>query len=165
MLLSSMAPLFLLIGLKGLNNVISDEILWKVVAVLIVLPLIVIGIRIGIAKERQDTFKINVEHVQSNKEYLFTFFFVVLLPIYGIQIETPREFYTMIFAICVMIFILWNVNLHFTNIFFALLGYRVYTVEIDKTYIILSQRHFFPKAVTSISCFRISDTVLIEIIK
>jgi hypothetical protein len=60
-------------------------------------------------------------------------------------------------------------NLHYMNIAFAALGYRVYTIEMasrpgegGKSVILLSKRTAAPPAGASVDSIRISDTVFVE---
>ena len=116
MLLSGMSPLFLLIGIRGLDDFVEDKHLWITVFLLIVIPFLVIKIRIHYALKSNDLFEINISEKKNNKEYLFTYLFTVLIPLYSVSINNCREFGSMIFAICFVIFVLWNMNFHFINI-------------------------------------------------
>ena len=140
MLLSSMAPLFLLVGIRGMDGIVSDIYLWIAVLLLLIVPFIVIKLRIYFSKKSNDVFLLSVSETKSNKEYLFTYLFTVLLPLYSVSINDNREFVAMIFAICFVIFVLWNLNLHFVNILFAIQGYRVYTIESFDSAILLTTR-------------------------
>lgn len=166
MLISSMAPLFLLVGIRGINkNVIEDNHLQIAVTLLLFIPFIVIKLRIYFARKSNDVFVLDVSATMNNKEYLFTYFFTVLLPLYSVSINDNREFGAMLFSICLVLFVLWNMNLHFVNILFAIQGYRVYTIEGYESAILLTTRSTIPKNLHEIKVHRLSSSVFIELKK
>jgi hypothetical protein len=165
MLLSSMSPLFLLAGIRGMDEFIPYIQLWFIISGLVLIPYSVLRLRIFLVKKSNDTFLLSVKDAKNNKEYLFTFLFTVLLPLYSISITSTREFLAVAFAICFVIFVLWNLNLHFINILFALQGYRVYTIENSHSVVLLTTRHSIPKDINQIKAHRLSNSVYIELKK
>jgi len=165
MLLSSMAPLFLLVGIRGIDKIVEDKHLWLTVSLLIMIPFMIIKLRIYFAKKSNDVFVLNVAETKNNKEYLFTYLFTVLLPLYSVTMSKKREFEAMIFAICFVVFVLWNMNLHFINILFAVQGYRVFTIESFDSAILLTTRSTIPRNISELKVHRLSNTVFIEIKK
>ena len=163
MLLSSMAPLFLLVGIRGMDNVITDRYLWLAISILLLLPYFIIKLRIHFSIKSNDVYVLDISETRNNKEYLFTYLFTVLLPLYSVTISTNREFFAIVFAICFVIFILWNMNLHFVNILFAIQGYRVYTIESFDSAILLTTRAVLPKKLNELKVHRLSNTVFIEL--
>ncbi len=165
MLLSSMAPLFFLVGIKGMDDVVDDKHLWIAVILLLIIPFFIVKLRIRFAVKSNDVFVLDVSETKNNKEYLFTYLFTILLPLYSVTISDNREFVAIIFAICLVIFVLWNMNLHFVNIFFAIQGYRVFTVESFDSAILLTARSTIPKNINELKVHRLSNTVFIELKK
>lgn len=165
MLISSMAPLFLLIGIRGMDAVVDNNHLQITVSLLLILPFIIIKLRIYFARKSNDVFVLDVSDSKNNKEYLFTYLFTVLLPLYSVSINDNREFGAMLFAICLVLFVLWNMNLHFVNILFAIQGYRVYTIESYESAILLTTRSSIPKNLHEIKVHRLSSSVFIELKK
>ena len=164
MLLSSMAPLFLLIGLRGIDQkVICDKILWIGISILVIIPLMFTAIRIMAAKKNRDILKVDITQTSNNKDYLFTYLFTVLLPLYSFTITSDRDAFALLFALVVVIFVLWNMNLHFINFFFAMQGYKVYTLDSVEGAILLSTRHILPKNQNLLSVHRLSNSVFIEL--
>jgi len=159
MLLSSMAPLFVLVGVRGLDQVIEDEYLWLGVGVLVIFPYIILRLRVSRARKSNDTYVIDVSDSRNNKEYLFTYLFTVLLPLYSVAVSNYREFYALVLAIGFVIFVLWNMNLHFINLLFAFQGYRVYTIESFHSSILLSKRHKIPSNLKELKVYRLSNSV------
>lgn len=165
MLVSSMAPLFLLVGIRGMETVVDDNHLQIAVTLLLTLPFIIIKLRIYFARKSNDVFVLDVSDSKNNKEYLFTYLFTVLLPLYSVSINDNREFGAVLFAICLVLFVLWNMNLHFVNILFAIQGYRVYTIESYESAILLTTRSSIPKDLHEIKVHRLSSSVFIELKK
>lgn len=163
MLLSSMSPLFVLIGIKGLNNVISDMSLWVVIGLIIGIPHAILAFRLIRAKKSNDIFTVNVKNAVNNKEYLFTYLFTVLLPLYSVSISATRDIWAISAAICFVLFVLWNMNLHFINLMFALMGYRVFILEEYNAAILLTKRTKIVDSIQNINVYRLSNSVFIEL--
>jgi hypothetical protein len=164
MLLSSMAPLFLLIGLRGIDQkVIDDKILWISIGILVSIPLGFTSLRIRAAKKNNDITSIDISQSSNNKDYLFTYLFTVLLPLYSFTITSDRDAFALLFALIIVIFVLWNMNLHFINFFFALQGYKVFTLDSVEGAILLSTRYTLPKNQQLLFVHRLSNSVFIEI--
>lgn len=164
MLLSSMTPLFLLIGLRGIDaKVISDKWLWIIIAVIVIVPFIILYARIRAAVKSRNIVTVDITGSSNNKDYLFTYLFTVLLPMYSFTITNCRDAFALLFALIVVLFVLWNMNLHFINIFFAVQGYKVYTLNSVDGAILLSARHNLPANLKDMAVHRISNSVFIEI--
>ena len=93
----------------------------------------------------------------------------MLLPLYSVNLGNDRELYAVAAAFAFIVFLFWHMNLHYMNIAFAVLGYRVYTTEMKgrggaagDTVVLLSKRTSPPAVGTSIDGLRISDTVFVE---
>ncbi len=169
MLLSSMAPLFILVGIRGIQIkdgeqlLISQKHTWIVIVCLITIPYLVIKARINSAKKCGDIFPISVSQATLNKEYLFTYLFTVLLPLYSVSIGSLNEFYAVLCAIFFVLFVLWNMNMHFINILFAFSGYRVFTIPNQHGAVLLSIRQNIPSDLKTLNAHRISNSVFIEL--
>lgn len=160
-MLSCLAPLFILTMVRGISGKIcSDKILIIIGSILVLIPTFFVVLRIFIAKKRNDRLAINVIEVTQNKEYVFTYFFTVLLPLYGITLSTPREFTAYIAAIFLIFLILFRLNLYYTNIFFVIFKYNVYIIK-PLNRIILSKRELTTGM--AINPLRLSNTVFIDI--
>lgn len=164
MLLSSMAPLFILVGIRGIDEkVVSQNSVWVVILVLLFLPFLIVLARLYYAKKAGDVFLVNTSSATLNKEYLFTYLFTVLLPLYSVSIDSKQELAAVICAVFFVIFILWNLNMHFINIFFAFQGYRVYTLPSNNAAILLSTRQYLNTNTHKIKAHRLSNSVFIEL--
>ncbi len=169
MLLSSMAPLFLLVAIRGIQIKDGSELLitakhtWIAVGCLIVIPYVVIKLRIQSSKKSNDVFTVDVKEASLNKEYLFTYLFTVLLPLYSVSISSLNEFYAVICAIAFVLFALWNMNLHFINIFFAFNNYRVFSLPNQNGAVLLSTRQNISNNLEKIKAHRLSNSVFNEL--
>jgi hypothetical protein len=163
MLLSSLAPLFILIGIRGMDKLINYNLLWIIIGLILIIPFTILLLRIQAAKKSDDKFNVNVQQSKLNKEYLFTYLFTVLLPLYSVTVTSEKELIAIFFAILFVIFVLWNLNLHFINIFFAAKGYKVYTLPNQDSAILLSIRNNIPEDIISITAHRLSNSVFIEL--
>jgi hypothetical protein len=122
-----------------------------------------------IAKRRNDHRVIIVATARDQSEHLLVYLFAMLLPLYTTNLANERELFAVAAAFVFIVFLFWHMNLHYMNIGFAALGYRVYTIEMasrsgeqGNSVILLSKRRVLPPAGTSIDGLRISDTVFVE---
>ncbi len=173
MVLSSFAPLFVFWSLQELEKPIAyldhllvtqSDWLWGCLA-FAVLPTVALCARYWFALKDNDTRSLVVLQCEDHSDHLLTYLVANLLPFYSSQIATLRGFATVILAVAFVVFILWRMNMHYINIFFALLNYKVYTITLDPTEgrkaIFLSKRNYI--AVNStVKGVRLSDTVFIE---
>ncbi len=170
MVLSSLSPLFLLWALRGVQG-IPDAWLWLACLALIILPNFALWFRIRIARARQDVRTLTVGRSEDHREHLLVYLFAVLLPLYDANLGRLRDSMAALVAVVFIIFLLWHLNLHYINIAFAALGYRVFTVEPPAHDATASARHSWvlltPRtyllAGDQVRAFRISDTVYIEL--
>jgi len=170
MLISSLAPLFLLIGIRGIliknvNNelLVSSKDTWIILSALIIVPYLILKLRIKASRKSKDIFLINTVDATMNKEYLFTYLITVLLPLYSITITSMNELYAIVCAVLFVLFVFWNMNMHFLNILFAIKGYRVYTLPMYYGSILLTTRQHIPRNLSEIKAHRISNSVFIEL--
>ncbi len=163
MLLSSLAPLFILVGIRGLDNFINYGLLWIIIGLLLIIPFSILLLRVYLAKKNDDKYTVNIQGNRLNKEYLFTYLFTVLLPLYSVTVTNEKEFFAILFAIFFVVFVLWNLNLHFINIFFAFNGYKVYTLPRQESSILLTTRNYLDDKLKTITAHRLSNSVFIEL--
>jgi hypothetical protein len=93
----------------------------------------------------------------------------MLLPLYAANLANERELFAVSVAFIFIVFLFWHMNLHYMNVAFAVLGYRVYTVEMasrpgtpGSSGVLLSKRISPPPAGATIDGLRLSDTVCVE---
>lgn len=168
MVLSSMAPLFLLWAVRGSKyapglNFILGCLCFATVPTLILL------LRIRIAKCRNDCLTKVIYHADDHKDHILVYLFANLLPFFTTTLDNGREFSSTLLALCFILFLFWHLNMHYMNILFALKGYRVFTITPNpadtfgskSSFVILTKRVVL-LADEQIETYRLSDTVFIE---
>ena len=94
----------------------------------------------------------------------------MLLPFYAANLGTWRDLAASLAAIGFIVFLFWNLNLHYMNIVFAARGYRVFTVfppPDDSPFTgkggqVLITRRVFVSPGDRLVAYRLSDTVYLE---
>lgn len=168
MVVSSLAPLFLLWAIRGAPPV--PDCYWIAICLgLAVIPNLALLWRWRIAKRRNDHRAVVVAAARDQSEHLLVYLFAMLLPLYTANLANERELFAVAAAFVFIVFLFWHMNLHYMNIVFAVLGYRVYTVEMaaqrgspGSSVVLLSKRNSLPQAGASIDALRLSDTVFVE---
>ena len=168
MVVSSLAPLFLLWAIRGAPP-ISDCYWVTGCLALAIVPNLALLWRWQTARRNNDHRVIVVASARDQSDHLLVYLFAMLLPLYSVNLGDDRELYAVAAAFAFIVFLFWHMNLHYMNIAFAVLGYRVYTTEMKgrggaagDTVILLSKRTSPPAAATLIDGLRISDTVFVE---
>ena len=169
MVLSSISPLFILWAIRG-TCLVPD--IWFVAfcAIMVILPNAFLGLRIRTAVRLRETDEIIVGRAEDHRDHLLVYLFAILLPFYEAATSTWRDLASVLAALSFIIFLFWHLNLHYMNLVFAVLGYRVFTVFppddgnpisarggrviITRRTVMLPRDQFF--------AYRISDTVYLE---
>jgi uncharacterized membrane protein YozB (DUF420 family) len=168
MVISSLAPLWLIWAIRGAPPI--PEPYWIATCLgLAIVPNLVLSWRWRIARRRNDHRTIVVASARDQTEHLLVYLFALLLPLYTASLANERELFATAAAFVFVIFLFWHMNLHYMNIAFAVLGYRVYTIAMagrqgspGSSVALLSKRHAPPPVGTSIDSLRLSDTVFVE---
>jgi hypothetical protein len=169
MVLSSMTPLFILWGIRGIKCV-PDIWLWVVCGLLVVIPNFVLWLRYHIAKKEDDSRSITIIHQENNKDHLLVYLFAMLIPLYQTGLNGERDLIAAIVALLFVVFLFLHMNLHYMNIFFAIKNYHVHTIidNSDVGYackerymILLSKKHHLEKD-KRIQAYRLSNSVYVE---
>jgi hypothetical protein len=168
MVVSSLAPLFVLWAIRGASP-ISDRYWITGCLALAVVPNLALLWRWRAARRSNDHRVIVVASARDQSDHLLVYLFAMLLPLYSVNLGNDRELYAVAAAFAFIVFLFWHMNLHYMNIAFAALGYRVYTAQMTgrggaagDAVILLSKRTSPPPAGISIDGLRISDTVFVE---
>ena len=168
MVVSSLAPLFLLWAIRGAPP-ISDCYWVTGCLALAIVPNLALLWLWRAARRSNDHRIIIVASARDQSDHLLVYLFAMLLPLYSVNFGNDRELYAVAAAFAFIVFLFWHMNLHYMNIAFAALGYRVYTTQMmgrggaaGDAVIFLSKRTSPPVANTSIDGLRISDSVFVE---
>jgi hypothetical protein len=168
MVLSSMAPLFVLWAVRGTGPV-PDRYFLPVCIGMAVLPTLLLYSRIRTALRVSDCQVKTVYRADDHRDHILVYLFSMLLPFYTVNLNDWREFSATSVALLFIIFLFWHLNMHYMNLIFAIRGYRVFTVTPDPNdpiggkvpFVVLTKRSALPDG-TKLETYRLSDTVFIE---
>jgi hypothetical protein len=168
MVIGSLAPLFVLWAIRGASP-IPDRYWIGTCLALAIIPNLVLVWRWQIAKRRNDHRVMVIVTARDQSEHLLVYLFTMLLPLYTANLANERELLSVAAAFVFIVLLFWHMNLHYMNIAFAILGYRIYTTEMaapqgssESSVILMSKRDAPPPTGTSIDSLRLSDTVFVE---
>lgn len=170
MVLSSISPLFILWAIRG-NSLIPDHYFIALCAVMVVLPNAFLWLRIRVAKKNNDRREVTVGSADDHRDHILVYLFAMLLPFYSEDLGTFRDLAATFAALSFIVFLFWHLNLHYMNLMFAVLGYRVFTVHTPADgnplngkvrYAVITRRvSLSPDEM--LSTYRLSDTVYLEV--
>jgi hypothetical protein len=166
MVVSSLTPLFLLWAVRGMQPV-PDRWLMCICAALITIPNVVLVVRLKLAMMRGDMRTLDVERAEDHRDHLMVYLFAVLMPLFDANISRPRDSVATILALAFVVFLFWHLNLHYMNVFFAIAGYRVFTIHGpgDPQPMVLLTKSNAVDTSRKIHAYRLCNTVLIEVKK
>ena len=127
MVLSSISPLFILWAIRG-SRLVPSTYFVSACMLLIIVPNAFLFFRLRTAKRHNDTRELVIGKAEDHRDHLFVYLFTLLLPFYTTSLADWREFSATLVAVCFIVFLFWNLNLHYMNILFAALGYRIFTI-------------------------------------
>lgn len=169
MVLSSLAPLFVLLAVRG-NSLIPEVYFVCGCSILATLPSGLLWARMRVAKKNNDVMRITAGKTEDHRSHLLVYLFATLLPFYREDICTGRDLIAMCLALALIVFLFWRLNLHYMNLFFALFGYRTFTVSPpdDKNpytgrtnIVVLSKRTRIAEGM-HLTAYRLSNDVFLE---
>lgn len=169
MVLSSISPLFILWAIRG-NSLIPDRWFVSFCVLMIVLPNLFLWLRIRTARKQSDKRQLTVGTAEDHRDHILVYLFAMLLPFYSEDLATWRDLAATVAALAFIVFLFWHLNLHYMNLVFAALGYRVFTVYSPTNGNPLSgkARHALITRRVSLTSgdqlvvYRLSDTVYLE---
>jgi uncharacterized membrane protein YhaH (DUF805 family) len=170
MVISSVAPLFVLWGIRG-NTPLPNQWFISICALFVVIPNVVLGLRILVARKRSDKKEIIVARSEDHREHILIYLFAMLLPLYAIDMSSWSTFSATIVALGFIVFLFWHLNLHYINLIFAFFGFRIFTVypPTDNnpysgrdTLIVISRKSMLLPG-DQLQTYRLSNTVFLEV--
>jgi len=169
MVLSSISPLFILWAIRG-NSLIPDRWFVAFCALMVVLPNAFLWLRIRTARKQADKRELTVGKAEDHRDHILVYLFAMLLPFYSQDLGTLRDLGATFAALAFIVFLFWHLNLHYMNLIFAALGYRVFTVypPADANPLSGKARQALITRRISLACgdrlvaYRLSDTVYLE---
>lgn len=169
MVLSSMAPLFVLWAIRGVK-VMPEKYFILICGLLVFIPNIFLYIRLRSAKKHGDTKTVTIGTADDHRDHLLVYLFAMLIPLYDANLGGCRDFAATVVAFIFIVFLFWHLNLHYMNLLFAIFGYRVFTVQPPPkddeisgkdNFIILTKRNTLRQG-QQIKALRLSNTVFLE---
>jgi hypothetical protein len=169
MVLSSISPLFILWAIRG-NSLIPDRWFIGLCALMVIAPNAFLWLRIRTAKMQADKREISVGTADDHRDHILVYLFAMLLPFYSEDLGTWRDLGATAAALAFIVFLFWHLNLHYMNLLFAALGFRVFTIYppadgnplTGKTRQALITRRVSLVSGDRIVAYRLSDTVYLE---
>ncbi|GBD27863.1 hypothetical protein HRbin30_03220 [bacterium HR30] len=169
MVLSSISPLFILWAIRG-NSLIPDRWFIGFCALMVVVPNAFLWLRIWTAKKQADKRELAVGRADDHRDHILVYLFAMLLPFYSESIGTWRDLGATFAALAFIVFLFWHLNLHYMNLLFAALGFRVFTIYppadgnplSGKTCLALITHRVSLAPGDRIVAYRLSDTVYLE---
>jgi hypothetical protein len=169
MVFSSVSPLFILWAIRG-SSLIPDRYFLAFCAVMVVVPNAFLWLRIVVAKKHQERRELVVGTSEDHREHLLVYLFAMLLPFYADNLSTCRTLAAALAALGFIVFLFWHLNLHYMNLLFAALGYRVFTLYplsdgnplTGRVSYVLITRRVSIAVGDHMTAYRISDTVYFE---
>jgi hypothetical protein len=137
---------------------------------MLILPNLVLWLRIRAAIGANDRREIAVGTAEDHRDHLLVYLFSMLLPFYAAELRNARDVVAVLVALAFIVFLFWHLNLHYMNVLFAALGYRVFSVlpPLDNNIlsgwsglVVITRR---PVLISGerIVAYRLSDTVYFE---
>lgn len=169
MVLASFSPLFVIWGIQG-SSVVPNAVWIPACLALTIFPNLVLVTRLLIVKRHQDMRSLAVGRADDHRDHLLVYLFAMLLPFYNADPSNGRGLAAVLFALGFIVFLFWLLGLHYMNIFFALAGYRVFTVHPPEDgnrfsdhqdFVLVSRRSTIADG-QPIQAYRLSDTVYWE---
>lgn len=170
MVLSSISPLFILWAIRG-NSLLPDCFFIGFCALMVIIPNVFLWLRYRAARRTEDKRELIVGRADDHRDHILVYLFAMLLPFYSEDLGSWRYFGSSLAAIAFIVFLFWHLNLHYMNLLFAALGYRVFTVyppdnenpHPSKDGLALITRRLTLSSGERIITYRLSDTVYLEV--
>ena len=127
MVLSSFSPLFVLWAIRG-DSPLPGLWFLGLCAAMVILPNAYVVMRVVAAKRAHEVRDLVIGEAEDHRDHLLIYLFAMLLPFYAPDLSTWRNFAAVVAALAFVVFLFWNMNLHYQNVMLAIFGYRVFIV-------------------------------------
>lgn len=169
MVLGGISPLFIFWAIQG-SRFIADRWLVAFCAVMVIIPNAVLFLRLRTAKTQADKRVLTVGTSDDHRHHILVYLFAMLLPFYSADLESWRSLSAAFAALVFIVFLFWHLNLHYMNLVFAVLGYRVFMIYpptdssrlTGKTHHTVITRRVSLSPGDQLTAYRLSDTVYVE---
>jgi hypothetical protein len=169
MVFSSISPLFILWAIRG-NSLIPDRYFIAFCLLMVVIPNGFLWLRLRTARKLQEKRELTVGMADDHRDHILVYLFAMLLPFYSEDLGNWRYLGSAAAALAFIVFLFCHLNLHYMNLLFAALGYRVFTVYpplhnnpfSGKTSLALITRRVSLSPGERLAAYRLSNTVYLE---
>ena len=130
-------------------------------------PILILVLRLWIVYRANNPSPIRMGRVEDSRNHVLVYLFATLLPFYRQDLMDYRDLAALSLALVFIVFLFWYLNLHYVNIFLALLGFHIYTVYpgegvgrygIRIPIIVITRQKFLAEG-EEISAYRLSDSL------
>ncbi len=156
---------------KGAEKIVTPYLSFQIICFLmIIIPWGLLRRREKTARKNKDIRKLTIIKAQDHREHLLVYLLAVLLPLWASNMAEIRTFISTIIALLFIVFVFYNLRLHYINIIYAIRGYKIYTIfpaDSDNafsgktSFVLITPRDYIDK-IEDLKCYRISDTVYME---
>lgn len=169
MVLSSLSPLFILWAIRG-NSLVPDRYFVAACVLMVLAPNGFLWMRLRTARRLDDKRVLTVGQADDHRDHILVYLFAMLLPFYSEDIGNWRTLSATLAALAFIVFLFWHLNLHYMNLIFAALGYRVFTIYSPvagnplsgKAGLVVITRKVTLSSGENLVVYRLSDTVYVE---
>lgn len=168
LVVSSLSPVFLLWAIRGVGDVIPDIYWVPGCLFFFIVPNFTLFGFLQSARKGNREKTITVARAEDQRDHLFVYLFAILIPLFDVNLDTLRDVSAVSLAMVFVIFLFWHLGLHYINLGLAIVGFRIFRIEVASgtdnefsTYAVVSRRSSIPsgKPFTGI---RMGGNVLVD---
>lgn len=171
LVVSALSPVFLLWAIRGVTAV--DDKIWIPICLgFFLMSNAIVAAIWARALYAKNEKTLTVSNSSEQRDYLITYLLAVTIPIYQNDISSVRGIIAAGLIFLFVVYVFWWVKLGYINIIFAVLGYRVHTVDSTApgdgggparitTYVFISRREHIPPG-SVVTGIRLGGDVLLE---
>lgn len=171
LVISSLSPVFVLWAIRGVN--VMRDLYWiPLCLTLFLVPNLLLWLFVRRARVVGNKKTVNLHTPEDHRDSLLTYLFAMLLPLYDANLDGWRDMVALLTAFAFVCFIFWHMRLHYMNIFFAVLGYRIFTANAENgttgtdqlartPYVIITKRYHLGREIV-VTGYRLGADVLLE---
>ena len=167
LVLACMAPLFILMAIRGMGPV-PWEYYFPLFILMAIVPNVILVLRIWRAIKNRDQKIIRVDSYTDNREQLITYIFAMLIPLFQTAAATEQDVYAAMCAFLFVVYIFGHMELYYMNFFFSFAGYRILSIRPDASsgslsvaHVLITKRRSFPLG-QDIVVTRVTDFLLFD---
>ncbi|MBB3972794.1 hypothetical protein [Hansschlegelia beijingensis] len=166
---SSLSPLFVLWALRGTPSV-SDAYWIPACAAMFLLPNAFLWVLVKRTRRSHNNITFKVHAPKDQREHLLVYLFAMLIPLYDANMGFGRDLAAVSAALLFIVLLFWHLNLHYMNLFFAIKGYQIFTVDVAvdggdspnfATYAVISKRRRLEEGTTLVG-LRLGGNVVLD---